>query len=152
MWRLAVNNRWINYFVIARWRTIFFLYNLENNELSFSTLKMILSLFFSFNFCLVFPQEIVSLKYILFHFVLIYSVSFRSISFRSISFRFISFRLDFVSVNFVSFRSVSHVSFRVSFRILQVPLLQIHHHNSFFTTYNKMKKKYHIVGKVPKIQ
>jgi hypothetical protein len=35
-WCLAVNNRWINHFVIARWRTIF-LYNLENNELSFST-------------------------------------------------------------------------------------------------------------------
>jgi hypothetical protein len=36
MWRLAVNNRWINQFVIARWRTIFFKYNLENNELFYS--------------------------------------------------------------------------------------------------------------------
>jgi hypothetical protein len=37
-------------------------------------------------------------------------------------------------------------------KVLVEALLQIHHHNSFFTTYNKMKKKYHIVGKVPKIQ
>jgi hypothetical protein len=55
---------------------------------------MILSLFFSFNFCLVFPQEIASLKQVLFHFEL-----FRFVSFRWISFRFVS----------------------ISFRILQVP-------------------------------
>jgi hypothetical protein len=71
---------------------------------------MILSLFFSFNFCLVFPQEILSLKQILFHFEL-----FRFVSLWSISFRFISFRFGkscFVSVNFVS---ICFVSFRFDF-------------------------------------
>jgi hypothetical protein len=38
----------------------FFLYNLENNELSFSTLKWYFLYFFHLIF--VFPQEIVSLK------------------------------------------------------------------------------------------
>jgi hypothetical protein len=43
----------------------FFKYNLENNELfyyPFLRLNDTFSIFFSFNFCLVFPQEIVSLK------------------------------------------------------------------------------------------
>jgi hypothetical protein len=48
--------------------------------------------------------------------------SFVSINF--VSFYFGPFR--FVFVNFVSFRSVSHISFRVSFRILQVPDLTQH--------------------------
>jgi hypothetical protein len=39
----------------------FFQYNLENNELFYYPFLRI-SLFFSFNLCLVFPQEIVSLK------------------------------------------------------------------------------------------
>jgi hypothetical protein len=36
MWRLAVNNRWINQFVIARWRTIFF--NITWKTMNFSTI------------------------------------------------------------------------------------------------------------------
>jgi hypothetical protein len=43
------------------------------------------------------------------------------------------------------------VLFRLAIFLLEA-LLPVHHHNAFFTTYNKMKKKYHAVGKVPKIQ
>ena len=46
-------------------------------------------------------------------------VPFRFVSVNFATFHFVSFR--FVSLRFISFRSVSHVSFRVSFRILQVP-------------------------------
>jgi hypothetical protein len=59
IWRLAVNNRWFNQFVIARWRTIFFKYNLENNELfyyPFVRLNDTLSIFFRLIFVLYFPQ------------------------------------------------------------------------------------------------
>ena len=46
-------------------------------------------------------------------------VPFRFGKFRYVSFRFVS--VNFV-IRFISFRSVSVISFRVSFRILQVPL------------------------------
>ena len=102
---------------------------------------MILSLFFSFNFCLVFPQGIVSLKYVLFHFEL-----FRFVSFRSISFRFISFR--FVSVNFVSFRRISFqfisfrfVSFRFRFAFYRYPIFC----SQFSQFFLSLKYKYTIM-------
>ena len=69
----------------------FLKYNLENNELSFSTLNWYFLNFLSFNICLVFPQEIASLKYVLFHFI------FRFDSVNFVSIHFVWFRFDFVS-------------------------------------------------------
>jgi hypothetical protein len=43
------------------------------------------------------------------------------------------------------------VLFHLAIFLLEA-LLPVHHHNSVFTTYNQMGKKYHTVGKVPKIQ
>jgi hypothetical protein len=48
-WCLAVNNRWINHFVIA---------NLENYELSFSMLKWYFLYFFRLIFVLSFPKKL----------------------------------------------------------------------------------------------
>ena len=107
-WCLAVNNRWINHFVIARWRTIFL--NITWKTMNFSTILFYAFLYF---FRLIFSC-ISSRNY----FVKIGFISFWIIPFRFGQFRFDLFR--FVSVNFVSFRFISFRFVLISFRILQV--------------------------------
>jgi hypothetical protein len=122
MWRLAVNNRWINQFVIARWRTIFFKHNLENNELfyyHFPRLNDTFSIFFVLFLSCIFPRNcFVKIGVISF-----WIIPFRFVSVNFVSIYFVSFRFRFVSVNFVSFRLISFrfVSFRFRFAFYRYP-------------------------------
>ena len=57
-WCLAVNNRWINHFVIARWRTIFFYITWKTMNYLFLRLNDTFSIFFHLIFVLSFPKKL----------------------------------------------------------------------------------------------
>jgi hypothetical protein len=102
MWRLAVNNRWINHFFIARWRKIFLYITWKTMNYLFLRLNDTYSFFFiQFLSCLSPRNCFVKIGFISFCIIPICFVQFRFDLFRfaSISFRFGKFR--FVSVNFV---------------------------------------------------
>ena len=97
MWRLAVNNRWINHFFLSRWRTIFFYITWKTMNYLFLCLNDTFSIFFiSFLSCLSPRNCFVKIGFISFciipfnlvYFVSIYYVSVNFVSFLWISFRF----------------------------------------------------------------
>ena len=81
----------------------FFLYNLENNELSFSTLKWYFLYFFHLIFVLSFPKKC----FVKIGFISFCIIPFRFVSVNFVSIYFVSHRFRLVSVNLVS-RFVSH--------------------------------------------